>query len=377
MHLFSINKKLIKLFLLLGGVWSGQVHALITCELRAGRYDILQLTPSNISAGPDLPLGSVIYRGTWQDKSHTDQIVCNTNMSTVDYGQIRHELGIDSAPSPLSSWTGSPFSGKVYTTNVPGIGIAVWYAGTSVTTTSPLVLQEYTIQVDSSTLPRTFGYWTTFDISLIKIGETPPGNYVIDSSSFPVTKLYYTAKDNVAGFPIIVRRIGFSGVLNVSAQTCTTPDVNVDLSTHHISELSGGGVTPWVGFNIQLTNCPIYKGYYGGGNPVDLVAGTYNSPTNNQFGIRLTPVDNIINATDGIMAVTPTANSATGVGIQVAIDETGSKTPFNFSQEKIYTSVLNGPSVINIPMAARYIKTGTTITPGRADGKITYTINYY
>ncbi|HBQ2432088.1 TPA: type 1 fimbrial protein [Klebsiella aerogenes] len=359
-------------------LFSGESQALITCALSAARTDTLQIKPINISAGPDLPLGSVIYRGTWRDTNYQNQIKCTSNLTVDDSGKMYSELGIESASFPLSSWSGSPYPGKVYTTNIPGIGVAVWYAGNAVTTTSShrMHVAEFEVDADISTL--FYGFGSSFDISLVKIGTTPPGSYAVNALTFPTAKHFFSAYSNVAGLPITVRRINFSGSLTVSAQTCTTPDVNVPLGVHDVSEFSStGSATPWVNFNVQLTNCPEFKGYYSGSNPVELTTGTYGASTSNQYGLRLSPTSSVIDSANGIMSVTPAIDAASGIGIQIASDNSGTKVPFNFSAEKTYDATKSGASTINIPMAARYIKTSSSMIPGKANGKVTFTINYY
>lgn len=371
-----MSKKVIAAITFIASVFTINAYAIVKCDPATTQIETLPIVPTNISAGPDLPLGTVIYRGTAGSSTSNVIFTCTTDVSQGDTASINSELGIESAPYPLSPWTGSPYSSKVYTTNVPGIGIAIWYAGNAVTTSNPYRLGTDDIKVQSSTTILSYAAQSTFDFSLIKIGSTPPGNYAIDASTFPTAKVFYTANSNAVGFPITVRKVTFSGSLNVNAQTCTTPDVNVNLNTHDISELVSSS-SVWVNYNLQLTNCPLFKGYYGKDNPVNMATGAYGAPTNNQFGLRLTPIDGVVDATNGIIQTAQTVDSATGIGIQVALDENGSKSPFNFSVEKVFTFPLDGRSTINIPMAARYIKTGTKITPGRADGKIAFTINYY
>ncbi len=42
-----------------------------------------------------------------------------------------------------------------------------------------------------------------------------------------------------------------------------------------------------------------------------------------------------------------------------------------------YTPANSGVSAVRIPMAARYIQQSAQVTPGRADGKAVFLINYY
>lgn len=362
--------------------FSGSAFAQITCVPGPQRTDTYAITPGMLSAGPDMPLGTIIYNMTWNDNNTGNQIRCNTNISGGESATTPGiSLGIESAPYPLSSWNGSPFSGKVYTTNIPGIGFAVWSNGNAATIESSVINGPFTITIPDSSTMQNIGSGSPLEVSLIKIGNTPPGNYVINASTFPVVKNFWPASPLIAN-AVTSRRITFTGNLTVVAQTCTTPDVNVNLGSYDTSVLSSAGsATPWIDASIKLTNCPVFQGYFP--EPTGSVQITGNTTTqpaskNNQFGVRLTPVGDIINSASGIIAVSSSANAATGVGIQIA-----NGTPsvvgqlFNLSSELKINTPKSGVSTINIPLISRYIKTGSEVTPGRADGKVTFTVNYY
>lgn len=363
-------------------LFCSSAQALLTCSLGAARTDTATMTPANISAGPDLPLGTVIYRSTWMDSSAANQLVCNTDLPTSDTGKVLQSVTLSATPNPLSSWSGSPFGGNVYTTNIPGVGVAVWYSNNPLSLTKSVLINSLNITVPSSASPTQAGIAGLWDFSLIKIGDMAPGVYNFDSaSSMPTVRIYFDSNTNVAttNFPITTRTIKFGGTLKISAQTCTTPDVNVALGSYDKSKVSTNGSTPWIDASIKLTNCPTFQGYYPTTNPT-MIRGTIQSTTvstSNQFGIRLSPNTSILDSANGIMSVASGATAATGVGIQVAYGTTSSSVPFDFSQEKLVDSPKTGVKSITLPLVARYIKTGQTVTPGRADGKITFTISYY
>lgn len=357
-------------------------HALLTCTAREFYSKTVPIIANDISAGNELPIGTVIYRGTMNEASGpASYIDCKSNISN-DTGNFNFNLGIDSAPMPLSSWSGSPFPGVVYQTNIPGIGIAVWYGGNGVTQTKPYALGgTKSLTVLSPSLTASMGIGAIFDISLVKIGPTPPGSYVINSSSFPTVKWYYSPVSNVVGPTTISRLYNFSGSINVTVPTCTTPDVNVQLGKYDINSSfpSSGKATPWVDFSVQLTNCPVFQGYYS--NAVTLVSSVGPSiptATTNKIGMVVTPQTPIVNASAGMFAVTPSAGAAQGVAIQLANVQAGNiKAMVNFATEYKYDMSSSNGSTFTIPMSARYISTSPTVKPGVANGTVTYTINYY
>lgn len=378
-RVFNINSYLL-VFMGLTLFYSSVSQAVVTCTRASYRADNLALIPVSITAGSDLPLGSTLYDGRWREDKLEDLLACTSPNPTDETGLATYTLGIESAPYPLSSWSGSPFGGHVYTTNVPGIGVAVWYNDAVTTTHTDPIREPENITVRSSVTYFTRITGFDFDISLIKIGPTPPGDYIIQSSSLPVIKLFFKAVNNVSGFPITVRNISLSGELKVIAGTCLTPDVNVNLGTHDISSLTNiGSATPWVNSDITLTNCPTFEGYYGSDNYVQLSAGTVPASTKNQFGVTLTPTSNILDAANGIMSLAPETTSATGVGIQVAQGTTSTTNPipFNFNSEIKTTLSRKGNATVIFPLVSRYIKTSPHVTPGPADGKLTFTISYY
>jgi type 1 fimbria pilin len=77
------------------------------------------------------------------------------------------------------------------------------------------------------------------------------------------------------------------------------------------------------------------------------------------------------------MSLSASADSATGVGIQIASGNTSINNSFNFAQERTQALPKDGTTTLKVPLVARYIQTEDRVTPGRADGKVTFTINYY
>ncbi|WP_324663558.1 fimbrial protein [Enterobacter bugandensis] len=357
-------------------------HALVSCKLNDFRNDTLQLAPGNISAGTDLPLGSVIYRATWNDPNNNQHISCTTDNPSGEVATVALVLGIESAPLPLSAWQGSPYAGKVYTTNIPGIGIAVWYSGNAATATSPVITRSnLSLNIPAGGL--NYAARAPFDISLVKIGNTPPGSYIINGTTLPTAKIYFDNLSNVSGLPVTTRTISFTGSLNVTAPTCTTPDVNVNLGKHDIDATfkNLSSTSPWMEFSLQLVNCPVFQGYYPGTNNVILQTTgggqTIPSPTSNKVGVKFSPQTEIVNPSQGLFRITKESTSAEGVAIQLAKVNQGNKEPINFLSEYQYDITPSNGSTFTIPLAARYMRTDTVIKPGLANGKVIFTINYY
>ncbi len=142
---------------------------------------------------------------------------------------------------------------------------------------------------------------------------------------------------------------------------------------------------PWVSSSIRLTNCSAaFSGYYDVNNSSVALSGNGVLPEGtrnfNALNLTLTPQSAILDAANGIMAVSSSddAPAAQGIGIQIARgNPTGTPRIFNFLSTYDTYPALGAVGTVNIPLSARYIRTGNDLKPGRADGKVTFTINYY
>lgn len=366
--------------------------AAVVCSPLNGspRTDTVQLSPQAISAGADTPVGTVIYQGRWMSgETGLSVMKCASAVDTVMWFNI--VWSIDQAPMPLANWSGSPFAGAVYQTNIPGVGVAFSRSPDS----EAFILGQPYYRFPSDTSSPVSGgsyepYLNNRDIyvTLIKIGTIMPGNYSLDAAKLPTPSISITnalSHPATAGLPIKVHIAKLQGQLNVWAQTCMTPDVNVNLGSFDTrAYFTGqGATTPWVDASILLTNCPTFYGFYNASNSTLML--NYNTgaqvanSTNNSIGVRLTPATSVLDAANGIMAIDSTVSgAASGVGIQLGWGESSqAPTLFNLSAEKTVALPKDGSPAIRVPLAARYIQTTNNVSPGKANGKVTFTINYY
>lgn len=180
--------------------------------------------------------------------------------------------------------------------------------------------------------------------------------------------------------PVIVAKSTFTGSINITSNTCTTPDVNVPLGSHPTSGI--GSTSTWTKFNIALSNCPIFYGTY---PPVDGAAITwspggaivYNSRTKNSLTLTLKPLNGVEDEANSVIKLTENTLSAKGVGIQVVHDNASSSV-IEFNKEVGSGLILSQKESTSylIPFKARYFKTQSVITPGVANGAMTFIINY-
>ncbi|HGM5492492.1 TPA: fimbrial protein [Serratia fonticola] len=354
----------------------------------APRTDTVQLSPPTISAGADIPVGTVIFQGQWMGgETGLSVMKCSSAVDTTIW--YTTAWSIDQAPMPLANWSGSPFAGAVYQTNIPGVGVAISRSPDS----EAFILGQPHYRPDVSS-PVTGGSYEPYllnrniYVTLIKIGTITPGNYTLNAASLPTSSISIVSAlthPATTGLPIKAYIVKLQGQLTVSAQTCTTPNVNVNLGSFDTGEhfTGQGATTPWVDASIALTNCPTFYGFYNANNSTLMF--NYNTgakvanSANNSIGVRLTPTTSVLDAANGIMAIdSSVSGAATGVGIQLGWGNSSqAPTLFNFAGEQAVTLPKDGSPTIRVPLAARYIQTAPHVSPGKANGKVTFTINYY
>ncbi|RYM64499.1 hypothetical protein BSQ98_10255 [Serratia liquefaciens] len=368
----------------LGGVT--QAKAQVTCRPEIENIPktyVIPLAPINISAGVDMPVNTEIYHGStrlgWDS---ANRITCwaSSPPETMNFGEF---YGIQDAPMPISN-----INAGIYETGIPGIGVKVGDGVTGATKERPLrTLRTFNLErpgeISSHSNLSSF-------INLVKTGPLIPGSYPLNAANLPTATRYFDNRagyPTIQGFPILTSVIQYQGVINVSAQTCTTPDVDVPMGKHDANTtFTGiGSTTSWIKVNLTLQNCPTFYGYYDRFNSIwlfdgdrggELPAGISDS-RNNQIGARFTPNTSVVDAAKGIMAIDTTeTTAASGIGIQLGWGE-ATPVPIDLNTESRMTLPKDGSPTISVPLSARYIQTANTVTPGRADGKLTFTINYY
>ncbi|MBS78922.1 fimbrial protein [Variovorax sp.] len=230
---------------------------------------------------------------------------------------------------------------KLYSTNVPGIGIRL------LRTISSTQKTYY-----PHTLSGSFGSFdpnAAFRVEVYKTAATT-GSGPLASGTYTQ---YYSLDDG---------KSVLTTFLSANAITIITPTCSVDVGSRNISvqfgkvpqsDFKGRGTTAAErNFNIKL-NCKAGTGIT---NTVYLRMDATKDPAGD---------DGVLRITQGSTGI------ATGVGIQV-ID--GQKAPVKYGE-----GALVGPSKdgdYTLPYTARYFQTGNAVTPGRADGTATFTLEY-
>lgn len=216
---------------------------------------------------------------------------------------------------------------------------------------------------------------------LIKTVEITSSSIVLNS----LPKLEsVTGGDNSPGSVIPIFRPTLTGSITFTQATCTLAETSktVDLGKYRVSDFANANATTsWVDASINLINCN-----YGGAQAYSYNIRRYsNSSTvttvanpvtaNAIWSLSLTPATSVIDDSKGIMAISSASDSASGVGIQLSSSNSTLKA-MKFSQPTTGTMVSGTNATMNIPLYARYIKTGSAVTAGEANGKLTYLVEY-
>lgn len=369
------------------GLFANVAHA-DDCDFAIGWNALtytIPLTTPNITVGADVPVDTIIHRQRLTtDGSRTPRLICHTTNSALPF-DIEQYVHVANPPGLVPGW-GGKYAGMLYQTSVLGIGVAVVNEdGTAASVGQPLGFTSLKKWSYSSTEFGTGAVVIRNNFSLIFVKTGPIAGGSINGAQLPTVILDIKGSRSVTGLPREAYRENFSGSINVVAGTCKTPDVTVPLGSYSMDKYFNGSVktTPWKPFNITLTDCPAFYGTYTSDfySPVYSVGGAVTPGTRglNRFVMNISPTFGAIDALQGIIKLDGADDSARGIGIQLATGDASAPSPVPFNLNNAYqTAVDSGaPGTHTIPMQARYYQTETRVTPGKANSKAVFTINYY
>ncbi len=359
-----------------GLLLSEATWAAVNCKPSTS-YPMQSLTPSiNVATsytGEDIPVGSTIYRVRTYSQGFVG-INCDAAFSLDAYTTISNEP----YGPPVNINTQAFGAGPVYPTNINGVGVGVTVGNQLVSSANPIL--SYRFIRDSA---GELGSNAYFDIALIKTGPIASGS-VVNVSSFPNVSYRIPAAAGYTGLPIRMLVMSFSGAVNFLTSTCTTPDVVVDMGQYEVSKYfkGSGSFTPWKDASIVLQNCPTFSGYHSDSTLQQTFgsgANTGTARTANSFTVHLVPRNPV---TGNAVNVDSSADAATGVGIQlgytndVDANPTTPQTIWTPGMTWVNSAPTDGRSAVKIPLAARYYQYSSEVTPGKANSKVEFQIDY-
>lgn len=330
------------------------VYALLNTQLSfAGSWNCYQITsaislsPTAINISVGTPTDTVI--GTTTSSATFTSFTCTDPAKEIQ----SYKYSLRATGTYVKTINGQ----RVYQSNVAGIGYSLGavLAGPS-----------------SCSLDGWIGTGTTYN------GNVNSRIYCAFSGTATLTSLSFTGKvkiqfykiaDSVSSGTVSLGTVGNLTIapnmldgyptspsitvssFNLVAPSCTvnTPTVSVPMGTVEKREFNGVGTTvdsKTVDFNILLT-CP------------------------KDLNVKLQVDGNILDASKGLLNVTPGTTSASGVAIQILFSDF----PLTLSTPVLIGyPTTQGPFII--PLQARYYQSGSTITPGDANGAATFTLTY-
>ena len=298
------------------------------CHFNYGSYpttpaEVLLKGPGVISMPADLENDGTVYEGSYIAR-RTNDLTC--------YGSAT-PIGL--FPNPLLG--PAPSSGSIFPIKDSGIALQIFDSYTE---------PQYTINVFGDRTIRSTNvaptYGAGFIYRFVKIGAIKHGTVI---GPFTVGTINYGT--------LVTHNVTMTGSLIISASSCKTPDVSVNMGDYVASEVTGSrGHTQPVNFDIALNECP------DGINRV-----TYSLQAN-------TPV---IDGENGLVSLDG-ASGAKGVGLRIM---DGDGAPLALDKVHVFDAYDERGGDFKIPLRAAYIRLDDhELGFGTANTSMTFTISY-
>jgi major type 1 subunit fimbrin (pilin) len=321
------------------GAW-----ALTTCTGSAQSVTVSM--PATISVPRDATVGTPL--SAWVTTAAvTNWWTCSSDV------QERIGVGFDtSLPGSGATFTDSAVTYNVFGTGLPGVGIVIgirtytnvcgWMSSAPWAT----VLLGGQIATTTCNSRQLGGNGGQLRVRLVKTGPITAGTV----SAAPIARALLFAN----GAYNTTWPVTFSTTpTRVTVQSCVTPDVQVPLGQHKVSELKGiGTFTSSSAFKIALNSCP-----------TGMTSVSY----------QIDALTTILSSSASVVAL-DSRSSAVGVGVQL-LDGSGNVFPLGTAKVLSGYSSASGGN-LTIPLQARYYQTGSTVTGGIANTAMTFTMTY-
>lgn len=384
-----IIKNSLALMLLLFPVAEVMAQQTVKCYVSGPPDNQTMSIGGAIHVGADMPVGSVVYQGKIDIASYTYNYTCAFNVPSTGLGKYYF---LERQEVKLLSMRGTPAVGagippNVYKTNNPGLGI-VFYTNRNRNNSLTPNIAKLSWEGNRELIEKnreSMEYWAhpILNYSLIKLGPIQPGIFDLSNIARMQLDVNYPEKDKVLaeGFPFIAAYMNITGSVSVTASSCKTQDYTVELGKHEISTLPAkGSSTKWINSDINLYNCPAFRGYYSGGKGDVLTTErgqTFPDRDPNEIRVTIKPVNPAIPEYPGTFKINDVPGAAKGVGIQLAFGDAGEdfvkfNTPTAFAQP-----ITEKAGTVSIPLRARYLRVDDRISAGIANGAATFMIEYY
>jgi len=287
--------------------------------------------PATISFDPNVANGTILWTGNLNVAASSSDCIGGT--ASITYTGI--------GPQEMTYHT--------YGTGIAGVGVRLKFITQSCNNGAwfPIVCT---------------GNWTpvtivahSITVEFVKIGTVTAGG--------TVSGIFSTWSTNIAASPVWAYYTWASPIhIAPAVPTCTvtTPTIAVTMGSVPLTSFTGvGSTSASQPFNISLT-----------------CSGGAGAAYTNVY-TTLTDATNPSNVSNTLFLTA--SSTAQGVGIQVL----NNGTPVNFGPDSSSIGNVNQwfagaaqNGVFNIPLTARYVQTGSTVSPGSANARATFTMSY-
>lgn len=312
------------------------------CALSAGFFvpQDVQMDMGQLVILPGLPVGGLIKELVVNIDPRSGVGRCTRASSVIGvYNNARQQILV-------------PGLDNVRATDVAGIGIRVYRDSGEVKAYYPHV---YPVNTDGA-VDLAGGF---FRVELIKTAAVTGSGLIAPSGRFTT---YYFDGDGV-GKPILVSTFRGTGTTVVNP-TCSVQagsrNIVVEFGSVPASTFTGVGARAINrDFDIRL-DCQ----------------GSNVAQYQSRIGIRLDAVQGA-SSLPGVLPLSAIANSAAGIGIELVQRNGTAEKAVRFAENIDLGVSVAGTSTMSLPLRARYIQTRPgRVTPGRANGTATFTIQY-
>lgn len=328
------------IFLALGG-WSSGVLA----------WDCSTITPStaispqNITISRDLPVGAVI--GTQVTTPSINAFSCYNSDREIISNQT---FGVKAAGTFDSMIAGR----RVYKTGIDGVGYAISGSTTHCAPGMATVTGSNTIRglVDT-----------------VKLCENTSG-MVAPSLSGSVTVTFYKTAPETGSGTVTARSVGSMILLNNSL-LWQSPEVVVNINAFTITTPACSVMRESIPVDMKSVEKKSFSGK--GSTPGDAHTQSFSLPLacNSGTKVSIKMEGDIYDATRGVINTSGGNSAASGLGIQLLFNDQ----PMMLGTD-VNVGMSAGGGIFTVPLKARYYQTGDRITPGTANGVLTFTMLY-
>ncbi|WP_227630256.1 fimbrial protein [Klebsiella oxytoca] len=260
-----------------------------------------------------------------------------------------------------TSGTTGVFVGEspVYKTNIEGLG--VYFQGMNANGMNIAAM----IQDDAVVIP-------VIDMRLIKLTNSTLSG-VLDASTLPTISFYATESSSGAfnSSAVQLTKLSMSGIINYVVPSCSAENKEIWLGEFNTAAFTGSSATPWVDASVVMTCDRVFNNAYSSVKE-NFITGTVSTSTrpDHFYSVSLESVNGFTDSARGIMEID--SGGATGVGIQISRTQSEQAwSAMNWIDEHKSTT-----NTFKIPLYARLVQTGSTVTSGQTNSKLIYTVQY-